>query len=30
VLEFRGEGATAVQLIFHQPNDAFIAKRVGD
>lgn len=28
VMEFRGEGTTVDELIFHQPNGTFIAKRV--
>jgi hypothetical protein len=26
--EFRGEGTIIDELIFHQPNDTFVAKRV--
>ena len=30
VVEFRGEGTIVDEMIFHQPNGTFIAKRVGD
>jgi CubicO group peptidase (beta-lactamase class C family) len=30
VIEFRGEGAMVDELIFHQPNGAFVARRVED
>jgi hypothetical protein len=30
VVEFRGEGAIADEVIFHQPNGTFIAKRIED
>jgi hypothetical protein len=29
-VEFRGEGAIIDELIFHQPNGTFVAKRVDD
>jgi Domain of unknown function (DUF3471) len=30
VVEFRGEGATVDEVIFHQPNDTFAARRLED